>query len=128
MSRRVLVVEDDPDIRSAMVELLRARGYEPLQAADGAKALDLVRAAAAGGVAPSVILLDLVMPVLDGRAFLRARRADPRIAEIPVILLSAERGEVAREVAAGAPGTEYVEKPAVIPRLLSLIDRFAGAA
>jgi DNA-binding response OmpR family regulator len=84
MATRVLVVEDDPDIRDALAEALESQGYEVDRARDGADALRVARARV-----PDVILLDLMMPVMNGWAFRAAQRGDRALADIPVIVISA---------------------------------------
>jgi CheY-like chemotaxis protein len=81
----VLVVEDEPAARAGMQQLLCAAGYDALSAANGQEALELLRS----GVRAKAILLDLMMPVMDGWAFRREQLRDPRLAHIPVIVLSA---------------------------------------
>jgi len=83
--RRILVIEDDPDVRSALADALSAAGAEVVVASDGQDGLDRVRA----GCRPSVILLDLRMPRLDGDAFLREMRSDPSLEHVPVITMTA---------------------------------------
>lgn len=83
--RPVLVVEDDAQIRDVIEELLRMEGYPSQCATDGAQAIALVRS----GVRPSVILLDSMMPRMNGEQFLKVRGADPDLAAIPVYLISA---------------------------------------
>ncbi|HWC65272.1 MAG TPA: response regulator [Thermoanaerobaculia bacterium] len=90
----VLVVEDDADVREALLLLLEDEGVHAVGATDGHDALDKI----ARGFRPSLILLDLMMPVMDGELFLRARKADPRLASIPVVIVSAmQRMKVAPE-------------------------------
>jgi CheY-like chemotaxis protein len=81
----VLVVEDEAAARAGMEQLLRGAGYEAVGAENGLAALELLRS----GVRPRVILLDLMMPVMDGWAFRREQLRDPHLAHIPVIVLSA---------------------------------------
>ena len=69
-TKRVLVVEDDETLRTTVAEALEDEGYQVITATNGAEALRLVRAAE-----PDAIVLDLMMPVMDGRAFLEASRA-----------------------------------------------------
>src|SRR5262249_57482851 len=108
----VLVVEDGAGARAGMEQLLRASGYEAVGAQDGQAALELLRS----GVRPQVILLDLMMPVMDGWAFRREQLRDPSLAHIPVIVLSAlHHGWVE-----GIPPT--LPKPIDIQRLLSEIE------
>ena len=80
----VLVVDDMPIFRDPIAASLRLAGFETLCAADGAAALALARVRR-----PDVVLLDVSMPVMDGFAFLRDLRRDPRLADVPVILLTA---------------------------------------
>ena len=87
MSRgTVMVVEDDPDLREVIAEVLAADRFTVVQAANGADALDLLRSAPE---LPSLILLDLMMPVMNGMQFRAVQRADPRLAAIPVVVMSA---------------------------------------
>jgi serine/threonine-protein kinase RsbW len=83
--RAVLVVEDDDATREAECLLLRSQGYEVASAADGREALDRLRA----GLRPGAILLDLMMPVLDGYAFRAEQLRDPELGAIPVVVCSA---------------------------------------
>ena len=81
---RVLVVEDEADIRAAVSETLADEGYDVLSAHNGASALSLL-----DGRLPDVAVVDLMMPGMDGKAFLRACRAHPRGAHMRVLLITA---------------------------------------
>src|SRR5215208_4497205 len=81
---RILVVEDEAIIRAFLADGLTDAGYEVETAENGADALDRLEA-----YAPDVVLLDLLMPVMDGWAFLRERQDDPRLSTVPVVVLSA---------------------------------------
>ena len=81
---RVLLVDDEVDIRELCTEYLTTAGYEVLQAGNGAEALDI-----AIGHKPDVIVMDIEMPVMDGLEATRRLGADPRTSAIPVIVLSA---------------------------------------
>ena len=83
----VLVVEDDRDLRDAMVETLRLENYDALGAANGDEALGILRK----GRLPQVIFLDLRMPVMDGWEFCRVLQESPTLAEIPIAIVSALR-------------------------------------
>lgn len=114
----ILVVDDDADIREILAEILESEGYPVAQARNGQEALDYLRQADP----PCLILLDLMMPVMDGWAFLDAHDADPELARIPVVVCSASvnlRGQapVARE---------FLPKPVSAERLFSTIDRLCG--
>jgi CheY-like chemotaxis protein len=112
MSDVVLIVEDERAARTGMEKILALAGYAPVSAANGQEALELLRA----GVPASVILLDLIMPVMDGWAFRREQLRDPRLAHIPVIVLSAlHHGWVE-----GVPPT--LPKPINVKQLLAELD------
>ena len=84
-NRSILIVEDDSDLREALSEVLRDEGYSVESAADGREALDRLRR----DLRPSLILLDLTMPVMNGWQFRAEQRRDPALSEIPVVVLSA---------------------------------------
>ncbi len=112
MADVVLVVEDEAAARAGMEQLLRGAGYEAVGAENGQAALDLLRS----GIRANAILLDLLMPVMDGWAFRREQLRDPQLAHIPVIVLSAlHHGWVE-----GIPPT--LPKPIDIQRLLAELD------
>ena len=83
----VLVVDDDPQIRESLSELLDYKGYSVLQAENGRRALDVLKAVPPR--TPCIVVLDLAMPVLDGHQFLKYRAEDPRLRHIPVVVVSA---------------------------------------
>ena len=113
---RVLVVEDDDDLRDAMLHLLRTAGYVPIGAANGSEALERLR----GGAPPCLILLDLMMPVVDGWEFRRRQLQLPKVAGIPVIVCTAYRE--AHDM--GSLRVEHVVgKPIDLPALLDVISR-----
>ncbi len=82
----VLVVEDDPDLRHMMVEILTLEGFHTQVALDGQDALDHLRARA---LLPDIILLDMMMPRMDGWQFRLEQQADPALRDIAVVVLSA---------------------------------------
>src|SRR5438093_8756946 len=85
--RRALVVEDDDDIRDVVSMLLTVLGFDVREAANGQVALETLR----GGWVPTLIVLDLMMPVMNGWAFRAEQRKIPGAANVPVIVLSARR-------------------------------------
>jgi CheY-like chemotaxis protein len=98
----VLVADDDEGTREALLEVLAGRGIAATVAADGRGALDLISEADP----PCMILLDWVMPRLDGEGFLAARAASPRLSAIPVIVMSATHAP-----AADPRVTTFLQKP-----------------
>jgi len=82
----VLVVDDDHDLREAVSTVLEERGFHILGACNGREALDLLRG---DGERPSAILLDLMMPVMDGLQFREEQLSDPELSPIPVIVMTA---------------------------------------
>ena len=116
----VLVVEDDPDVREAISEALADGGFAPVTASHGGDALDYLRAE--GQLRPSLILLDLMMPVMDGFQFRTEQRNDPRMAEIPVVVISAS-GDI-ENVAAAMNAAGILRKPVRLPELLAMVRRF----
>lgn len=86
--RRVLIVDDDPSIRRMLALSLRKRGYLTADACDGSEALEAMRAGLA-----DLVLLDLMMPKVTGWEVLTQRAAAPELRKIPVIVITAERGD-----------------------------------
>jgi len=120
----VLVVEDDPDIREVMAEILEDAGFAVLEAANGREALEAIRA----GPRVALIFLDLMMPVMDGWAFRAEQLADPSIRDIPIVVLSGA-GEALRESAAVLAAQEIVVKPFRLEELVQIAARHtAGTA
>jgi two-component system, chemotaxis family, chemotaxis protein CheY len=81
----VMVVDDDAGIREALHEILEGEGYWPVMASNGQDALDQLHQ----GVRPCLILLDLMMPVMDGWKFCDAQQCDPKIKDVPVVVITA---------------------------------------
>jgi len=117
----VLVVDDDPDIRETISFLLESVGHEVVTAANGEEALLCLRE----GLAPCMILLDLMMPIMSGWQFRDEQRRDPALSAIPVVILTGAGN--AAEHAATLGVTGYLEKPVPLDTLLSTVRRFAGA-
>ncbi len=120
----ILVVEDDPDIRDAMTAILESEGYEVVGAAEGHEALDRLRGHLEGPARPRVILLDLMMPVMDGFEFRVQQLQDPELADIPVIVFSSG-GDLHRKVSPLA-ADGWLAKPIDIPKLLELVRTRCG--
>jgi signal transduction histidine kinase len=117
---RLMLVEDDPSIRDTLAEMLEDEGYAVTTATNGREALDTLHQ----GIPPDVILLDLMMPVMDGWEFRVEQRADPMLAAIPLLAMSADLSAKARAIAADA----YVRKPIDFPELLRLLQAIVERA
>jgi PAS domain S-box-containing protein len=112
---RVLIADDDDDLRGAMATVLERAGYEVVAVANGAEALALLQQAPA----PSVVILDLTMPVADGWSVLAERARDPRLLVIPVIVASGLTGVERRVAEAQA---RFVHKPVLPEELVAIVD------
>ncbi len=118
---RVLVVEDEPAIRMFLVDALQDEGYEVMPAANGMQALELL---AAEQWRPDVILLDMLMPAMDGAAFAEAYRRSPE-PHAPIVVVTAFRSQEARATAAGAD--DVLIKPVELDDLLKQVARHVRA-
>jgi CheY-like chemotaxis protein len=112
---RILLVDDDADIRAILELVLAQYGHEVRSAADGLEALELLR----GGLRPSLILLDLMMPRCDGEAFVQALRKSPEIPVPRIVILSGHAGAQAKVGELGAAGC--LVKPVELDELLNVI-------
>jgi CheY-like chemotaxis protein len=112
----ILIIEDDPDLREMMAQMLSLEGFRAETAANGREALQYL----SRGDIPDVILLDLMMPVMDGWEFRRRQRQDPALAPLPVVVLSALDAPRAADLG----GTAYLKKPLDFDRLLDLVRRY----
>jgi CheY-like chemotaxis protein len=115
--RTILVVDDDADIRDAMCLVLQHSGYRAVTAANGEEALRVLR----GEGAVDLILLDMMMPVMDGWGFRNSQPAGPAFVDIPVIVLTGDGRASAKAAAIGAAG--YLKKPLDLDDLLAVVAR-----
>jgi CheY-like chemotaxis protein len=111
----ILVVEDDFDIREALTQILEDEGYEVRGASNGCEALEI----ATSGPAPRLILLDLMMPVMNGWQFRSEQLKDPRLAAVPVLVISADPDLQPKAAALGVAG--LLKKPISLDDLLSAV-------
>ena len=114
---RVLIAEDHFDSRTALGELLNALGYEVLEATNGREAVEV-----AGTQLPDIVLMDMMMPEMDGFEATRVLRGDPRTRTLPIIAVTAMEG--ARDIALGAGANDFVAKPVDSRLLLSKIEKW----
>jgi CheY-like chemotaxis protein len=114
----VLVVDDDPDIRSTVREILEDEGYHVLDAANGLEALRRLRA----GSSPDLILLDLSMPIMSGAEFRSEQRKDPALSSIPVVVVTAVGSPDMKVSPLEVAG--FLRKPVHLDELLGTVERF----
>ena len=116
---RILVVDDDREIRETLVEVLGDCGYTAVGAADGEEALAQLRDPDDGWC---VVLLDLMMPNMDGRQFRRCQIDDPDLAKIPVVIVSATND--VEKAASDLDVAAHLTKPINLRRLVQMVERF----
>ena len=123
MTHKILLVEDDADLRLAMAVRLKRAGYETAFAEDGVGAISIARAEE-----PDLILLDLGLPAGDGFVVLERLKKNPQLAAIPVIVLSARNARDNEQPALEAGALTYFEKPIQTEELLEVIERALAAS
>jgi CheY-like chemotaxis protein len=123
VSDRVFVVEDDELIRESLIEVLGDNGYEAIGAADGREALQKLSTL---DELPCLIVLDLMMPNMDGREFRKVQLQDPKLKEVPVIVISAFRDldEITKEL---APVVAF-KKPIKLAEFLTVVQTYCPHA
>jgi CheY-like chemotaxis protein len=119
---RLLLAEDDAAIRDSLGDALREDGFEVVAAANGREALELLR----NGPRPSAILLDLMMPVMDGWDFRREQMDDPSLRDIPVLIVSAS-GFSPETIRLQFGNVELIPKPVPYHELLVVLGRACGS-
>ncbi|QSQ21125.1 response regulator [Pyxidicoccus parkwayensis] len=122
MSRPLLVVDDDADLREALEEVLRDAGYEVLGASNGKHALEVLGAMP---LQPGLVLLDMMMPVMDGGGFARAMRQMPQWRDIPILVFSASAN--ARQVAEEIGACGHLRKPVDVDTLVEAVRKHMRA-
>jgi CheY-like chemotaxis protein len=116
--KKILIVEDDRDIRDSLSEILVSEGYSVERASNGQEGLDLLRR----GLRPNLILLDLMMPVKDGYEFRAEQLTEPaEIANIPLVVMSADGRIMEKKNRVHA--NEYIRKPVELDSLLESIKK-----
>ncbi len=118
--KHILIVEDDRDVADVLAEVLELEGYHTARFGNGREALDYLRR----GNRPDLILLDLMMPVMDGFEFRREQEQTPELAAIPVVALSADGNINHKAISLRACGS--LEKPATIDQLLDEVEKVCG--
>ena len=117
MHRHILVVDDDADIRHALCDVLQDEGYRAVCVENGQVALDHLRGSAE---LPCLIILDLTMPVMDGVEFRQHQMADPRMCDVPVVIITAGGLHKARQLSA----RDVLLKPIEVETVLERVERY----
>lgn len=116
MTPRILMVDDEKDIVDLVAYNLEKEGYETLKALDGEKALQLVRTKT-----PDLVVLDLMLPGIQGLEVCKRIRKDPETASIPIIMLTAKGAEIDKIVGLELGADDYITKPFSVKELLARI-------
>lgn len=116
--KTILLVDDEPDLLNSLSVRLRASGYEVLVAVDGLEALKKARS-----LEPDLIILDLMLPKMDGYKVARLLKFDTRYSHIPILILSARGQDMDKDVGKNAGANDYMVKPFDSADLLSRIER-----
>lgn len=120
-SKPVLLVEDSPDLQALIIEFLEGEGCNIVYASNGQQALEMLKSMQE---LPALILLDLMMPVMDGHVFRQEQAKNSRIANIPVIIMTADGHIESKTIKLGAQG--FIKKPIDdVENLLDVVKRYS---
>src|SRR6202011_451472 len=122
-NKKILIVDDDPDVRHGMHVRLKANHYDTFFAGDGLSAMSEARKHG-----PDLIILDLGLPAGDGFVVMERVKTFPSLAVIPIIVVSGRSARVTRERAISAGATAFLEKPVDNAELLAVVRRALGEA
>lgn len=120
MAKKILFVDDEPDVLAVVTFRLKKAGYEIVSAVNGQEALDL-----AGKVNPDLVLLDLRLPIISGEEVCRKIKSDDKLKHIPVILFTASIDNMEDKVK-GAGADDFITKPFDPEQLIQKIKKFIG--
>lgn len=121
MAKRVLIAEDEPNIVESLTFLLERAGFAVAVETDGRKALDTALADP-----PDVLVLDVMLPELDGYEILRRLRADPKAETLPVLILTAKGQREDRETALDSGADLFITKPFANAEVVAAVERLAA--
>lgn len=119
--KKILVVDDEPNIVRSLAYILKKEGYDVSTAGDGEQAMDMVRDSK-----PHLMILDVMMPRKNGYDVCRAVKSDPELMDIHVIMLTAKGQEGDREVGLSTGADEYISKPFSPKHVVSKVKEIIG--
>ncbi|MFC2068975.1 PleD family two-component system response regulator [Chloroflexota bacterium] len=119
MLKLILIVEDDPKSLKLTRDLLQLSGYETIEATDGKQGVELAKAKK-----PDLILMDILMPGMDGYAACHILKTNSETQGIPLVMLSAVNTELSKDATKGIGADAYITKPFTHEELLGVISRF----
>lgn len=120
--KRILLVEDDLRSSEILKFALEAKNHEVIQATNGKDALTMAREKP-----PQLVILDIMLPKMDGYHFCRLLKFDSRFNRIPVIIVSSKIQEADKELGLACGGNEYITKPYDINKLIGTIEKYLGS-
>ena len=121
-AQRILVVDDDPDIVEMLADILELEGFEPLTAANGTEALTIAR-----NDSPFLILLDVMMPDIDGFLVCEKLKEDSSTKEIPIVMVTAKRDSASYLDAITVNADGYISKPFEISEIMKEVNKWLPA-
>ena len=119
LPHRILIVDDEPDLLSVLRFGLEAEGFEVIEASDGERGLELARTQS-----PDLLVLDLMLPRMDGYKVCRALKFDERFRALPIIILSARSGDADRRLALDMGADQFITKPYEMSDLVARIRHY----
>jgi DNA-binding response OmpR family regulator len=122
MAKRILIIEDDPAVLRAISYMLEKEGYEVLTAMNGLEGLTKVK-----GENPDLLILDVMLPGIDGFEVCHRLRAEPQTAQLPILMLSAKGQAADKAMGLQVGANEYLTKPVERLVLLSKVEALLGA-
>lgn len=119
--RNILIIDDSKDMRSLLKVILESKGYEANCSSNGEEALNILKSNAK---LPDLILLDLRMPIMDGFEFLKRQRENPKLKDIPVVVMSGDDETESNEL---TTGSALLMKPFDLRSVIATVDKFSQA-
>jgi DNA-binding response OmpR family regulator len=121
MNKLILLTDDKQDLRRNLAEALTFEGFEVLQASDGSEGMKLLK-----NIKPSLIVTDLLMPVMDGFDFIRQIRSEASLAAVPILVFSAMPEQENRKKVLDLGANDYINKPSTLDTFLQVAIKLAN--